>query len=190
MGQPNTITTEGILTSIDNLFTVDPNFKSDDPLVTMMNSEWVYDIAQMHMKFGVNPVIRGLDKDKLLTFLQFRINFLQEELDELKNAQARLNSAQVLKIPQEALKKQITEAAADDVVDALVDLCVVAIGTMNALDVNADEAWLRVHEANMKKNPGVNPSRPNVLGLPDLIKPTGWTAPSHSDNIGLLKNLI
>lgn len=133
---------------------------------TPRNADWVYDIAKMHVKFGVNPVINTLDKEKLRTYLQFRIDFLQEELDEMRTAET-----------------------ADDVVDALIDLCVVAIGTLNAFEVDAYEAWNRVHSKNMEKNPGVNATRPNPLGLPDLIKPAGWTPPTHADNVGLLSKV-
>jgi predicted HAD superfamily Cof-like phosphohydrolase len=79
-----------------------------------------------------------------------------------------------------------TAETADDVVDALIDLCVVAIGTLDLFDVDARLAWDRVHEANMNKQVGIKESRPNPLGLPDLVKPEGWTAPSHKDNVGLL----
>jgi hypothetical protein len=34
----------------------------------------------------------------------------------------------------------------------------------------------------------VKESRPNPLGLPDLIKPAGWTAPSHEGNHGIIAN--
>ena len=76
--------------------------------------------------------------------------------------------------------------AADDVVDACIDLCVVAIGTLNAYDVDAHTAWDRVHYKNMEKQVGIKASRPNPLGLPDLIKPVGWTSPTHKDNTGLI----
>lgn len=141
-----------------------------------IEGDWVQDIANMHTKFGVNPVIRTLDKEKLRTFLKFRIDFLQEELDEMRDAMS------------ESYEKP--ESRADDTVDALIDLCVVAIGTLNAFDVDAYEAWARVHEKNMEKNPGVNPNRPNPLGLPDLIKPAGWTSPTHADNVGLLSRVF
>lgn len=130
-------------------------------------SAWVRDIAEMHKKFGVNPVVREFDKEKLQAFLDFRIRFLEEELDEMKAAES-----------------------ADDVVDALIDLCVVAIGTLDAFEVKSDVSWDRVHAANMAKNPGVKPSRPNPLGLPDLIKPSGWQGPTHVDNVGLLGKLF
>ena len=64
-----------------------------------MRTNWVHDIEYMHRKFGVNPVVREFDKEKLKSFLEFRIKFLQEELDEMKKADN-----------------------ADDVVDALIDL--------------------------------------------------------------------
>lgn len=131
-----------------------------------MSAFWVQDIKKMHEHYGVNPVVRKFDADKLKSFVEFRIRFLQEELDELKNADNP-----------------------DDVVDALIDLCVVSIGTLNALDVDANKAWDEVHVANMTKETGIKESRPNPLGLPDLIKPAGWVAPSHADNIGLLKKL-
>lgn len=135
-------------------------------------SDWVRDIAEMHTKFGVNTVVRGLDKEKLAKFLEFRLNFLQEELDEAKKAAASGDLAQ-----------------AEDIVDAMIDLCVVAIGTLDAFDVSAQAAWARVHKKNMEKEPGIKPERPNPLGLPDLIKPEGWTPPSHADNVGLLSRL-
>lgn len=144
-----------------------------------MNSKWVGDIAAMHTKFGVNKVLRQLDRDKLEAFLKFRIDFLQEELDEMRKA-----------VVDRQTGKIDATTAADDTVDALIDLCVVAIGTLNAFDVNADEAWNRVHRANMTKEVGIKESRPNPLGLPDLIKPEGWTAPTHADNIGMLNKVF
>jgi hypothetical protein len=117
----------------------------------------------MHEKYGVFDKVQAFDKEKLNKFLEFRIKFLEEEMNELSTAET-----------------------ADDVVDALIDICVVAIGTLDLFDVDARLAWDRVHEANMNKQVGIKESRPNPLGLPDLVKPEGWTAPSHKDNVGLL----
>lgn len=128
-----------------------------------MSNNWAHDIMVMHEKYGVFDKVQAFDKEKLNKFLQFRIKFLEEEMNELSTAET-----------------------ADDVVDALIDLCVVAIGTLDLFDVDARLAWDRVHEANMNKLVGIKESRPNPLGLPDLVKPEGWTAPSHKDNVGLL----
>ena len=73
---------------------------------------------------------------------------------------------------------------AEEVVDGLIDMCVFAIGTLEVLGVNGNEAWTKVFNANMTKSPGVKPGRPNPFGLPDLIKPEGWTAPNHDGNHG------
>jgi predicted HAD superfamily Cof-like phosphohydrolase len=78
----------------------------------------------------------------------------------------------------------------EEVVDGLIDLCVVAIGTLDALGVNAHVAWDAVLEANMNKEVGVKESRPNPLGLPDLIKPSGWEAPSHLENHGIIPSIF
>lgn len=132
-----------------------------------MSSNWAEDITEMHEKYGVFEKVQTFDKAKLNKFLQFRIKFLEEEMNELISAET-----------------------ADDVVDALIDLCVVAIGTLDLFDVDARLAWDEVHKANMNKMVGIKPSRPNPLGLPDLIKPEGWIAPSHKDNVGLLGMLF
>ena len=44
-------------------------------------------------------------------------------------------------------------------------------------------------KANLSKEVGVKESRPNPLGLPDLIKPEGWEAPSHEGNHGKLNDI-
>ena len=74
----------------------------------------------------------------------------------------------------------------EEIVDALIDLCVVAIGTMDAFNIDAHRAWKEVFRANMEKEVGVKASRPNPLGLPDLVKPEGWVGPSHKGNYGYL----
>lgn len=144
-----------------------------------MSMNWVADMAAMHQKFGVNPVVREFDKQKSRAFLEFRIKFLQEELDEMSKALADFDAGVIN-----------GAKAADDVVDAAIDLCVVAIGTLDAYDVNAYTAWNRVWQKNMEKEVGIKASRPNPLNMPDLIKPSGWTPPSHADNIGILTKVF
>lgn len=165
------------------------DFVDADDSGIYVGGDWVHDIAEMHQHFGVNPVINTLDNTKLLKFLEFRLKFLQEELNEAKTAAHILEDMQISELNAEARALRAREAAAD-IVDACIDLCVVAIGTLDAFEVDSYEAWDRVHKANMAKQPGIKPERPNPLGLPDLIKPAGWTAPTHDDNIGLLAKLV
>ena len=132
-----------------------------------MSKDWPKDIFNMHTHYDLHKVVRNMDSEKLQKFLEFRIKFLQEELDEMRDA-----------------------TNAEDVVDALIDLCVVAIGTLDSFKIDSHLAWNNVLEANMNKKVGIKASRPNPLGLPDLIKPEGWTAPSHEGNHGLLNKVF
>ena len=138
-----------------------------------MSKDWVEDMSTMHFKYGVHEWLRknGENKELMNKYLEFRVNFLQEELDETRAA------ALIDKDPEE-------------IVDGLIDLCVIAIGTLDAFGVDAHKAWNEVLKANMAKEVGVKETRPNPLGLPDLIKPEGWTAPSHKDNHGLLGKAV
>lgn len=129
-----------------------------------MSSDWVKDMHEMHKKYGVHEWVKN-NPEKLKEFLEFRLKFLQEELDETRKAAAAND--------------------AEEIVDGLIDLCVVAIGTLDAFGVNSYSAWDEVLNANMAKEVGVKPERPNPLGLPDLMKPEGWTPPSHNGNTGL-----
>ena len=133
-----------------------------------MSVDWVRDIAEMHQKYGVHEWIKN-NPEKLEQLLHFRVAFLKEEFDETFKATG--------------------EKDAEEIVDGLIDLCVVAIGTLDLFGIDAHKAWQEVHSANMSKEVGVKESRPNPLGLPDLIKPEGWTAPSHEYNHGLLNNI-
>jgi NTP pyrophosphatase (non-canonical NTP hydrolase) len=133
-----------------------------------MSLNWVNDIKDMHHKYGVHEWVKN-NPEKLEQLLHFRVAFLKEEFDETFKA--------------------VGEKDAEEIVDGLIDLCVVAIGTLDLMGVDAHEAWHVVNKANMAKEVGVKESRPNPLGLPDLVKPEGWVAPSHSGNHGLLVNL-
>lgn len=134
-----------------------------------MSEDWVRDIAGMHRYYGVNEKVNEFDKEKLQQFLNFRMSFLDEELNETKKA--------------------VREKNAEEIVDGLIDLCVVAIGTLDSMGIDSYTAWDKVLRANLAKEVGVKPERPNPLGLPDLIKPAGWKAPSHANNHGLLTKL-
>ena len=135
-----------------------------------MSNDWVKDISDMQTKFGTRVAVKRMDKAKRLAFLSFRLKFLQEELDETKSA--------------------LLDGDSEEIVDGLIDLCVVAIGTLDAYGIDAYDAWDEVLDANMAKEPGVKEGRPNPLGLPDLIKPEGWTAPSHEGNHGMLPDFL
>jgi hypothetical protein len=128
--------------------------------------DWVKDIHDMHAFYGMHEKFAEFDDEKKKMFLKFRAEFIQEELDELK--------------------ENIGIDNAEEIVDALIDICVVAIGTLDAFNIDSHKAWDAVLRANMSKRVGVKEGRPNPLNLPDLMKPTGWEPPSHEGNHGTL----
>ena len=133
-----------------------------------MSADWVNDINRMHNKYGVRDWINHATPFQLKKFLEFRLDFIKEEYDETREALIMEDS--------------------EEIVDGLIDLCVVAIGTLDAMGINAHKALDEVYQANMAKEVGVKESRPNPLGLPDLIKQEGWTAPVHFPNYGILES--
>lgn len=137
-----------------------------------MSSDLIHDMYMMHNKFGVHEWFEKNKHDKELMdkYLEFRLSMCKEELDETVAAYAA-------KDPEE-------------IVDGLIDLVVFALGTLDVFGVDAKAAWDKVYEANMAKSPGVKPGRPNPFGLPDLIKPEGWQAPSHEGNHGHLTEIV
>ena len=135
-------------------------------------NDWANDIYMMHNKFGVKEWFEANKDNNVMMreYLNFRLNMVREELDETRDA--------------------FTKGDPEEIVDGLIDLCVFAIGTLDVFGVDAHKEWDAVYEANIAKSPGVKEGRPNPFGLPDLIKPDGWTAPSHEDNHGDFPNAL
>lgn len=136
------------------------------------SSKWVADTNSLLAKMGSKDALvqHAENKEILLSFINIRKNFLLEEIKEIDDA--------------------IAAGSADDIVDAFVDGIVVGVDTLLLMGVDPDEAWSRVFEKNMTKSPGVNSTRPNPFGLPDLIKPEDFVAPSHIGNLGLFEKVF
>lgn len=125
-----------------------------------------------------NPLVDNIDFQKKYGFdipefdldkLKFRMDLLKEEYNETVNAVADKN--------------------AEEVVDGLVDLVVIALGTLHLAGVDANKAWSEVFRANMSKERGVKPGREQSGGW-DVIKPEGWVGPNHGDNHGKLEEIF
>lgn len=133
-----------------------------------MSKDWVKDIYLMQGKYLTRQWVKD-NPEKWKAFLDFRIDFIREELEETEAALVSMD--------------------AEEIVDGLIDLCVVAIGTLDAFGVDPYKAWDEVLQANMAKEVGKKPSRPNPLGVPDLVKPDDWKAPSHKGNHGKFNDI-
>ena len=139
-----------------------------------MSKNWVQDINDMHAKFGVhdwmkNELAKDTDWQRLNKFLQFRLDFLKEELNETCNAFDNKDS--------------------EEIVDGLIDLCVVAIGTLDAFGVDAYKAWDEIHNANMAKERGIKFGNPKLAELNKTRKHEARIyAYEHSELIKNLRN--
>lgn len=85
---------------------------------------------------------------------------------------------------QEELNEYYDAANAVDMLDALIDLVYIVYGTAHLHGITAEawnEAWRRVHEANMKKERVKNASESKHLHQADIKKPEGWQPPYLED---------
>ena len=114
-------------------------------------NKFLQDIKDFHEKFQLTYI--GPPRELPDELAKFRKAFMEEELDEY--------------IDSRYLPGKL---------DALVDLMYVVLGTAYLHGFPFEEAWRRVHEANMKKVRAQS-SRSKF----DVIKPEGWTPPALSD---------
>ena len=118
------------------------------------------DVKEFHEKFGL--AYDGPPRELSLELRVFRREFLKEELREYVTA--------------ETLYEQL---------DALVDLVYVALGTARLHGFDFDEAWRRVHQANMSKVRAQKDSDSKRGSAAfDVVKPSGWVAPYLKDLTG------
>lgn len=118
--------------------------------ISFVETDLVLMLKEFQKKFGLTK--GGSDK----RFLDERGNMMYEELCEYYRA--------------------IKNNDPENVLDGLVDLVYFAIGTATLLEWDFNEAFRRVHAANMKKVRAYT-ERSAV----DLIKPNGWEAADLSD---------
>lgn len=119
----------------------------------------IENIKEFHEKFNLtyNGPPRDLPKD----LGDFRSSFLMEEAEEYEEATDDEDRARQL--------------------DALVDIVYVALGTSYMQGFNFEEAWRRVHEANMKKVRAVHRDQSTRDSTHDVVKPPGWVKPDLED---------
>ena len=125
------------------------------------------DIIDFHQKFELT--YEGRPRDLPDDLFWFRSGFLDEEIKEYLRAWQEGN-----------LEKQM---------DALVDIVYVAMGTAYLHGFNFEEAWKRVHEANMNKIRAQSPDESERGSTFDVVKPEGWEPPILSDLMNMNQGL-
>jgi len=126
-------------------------------------SNVIVDMRNFVNNFFPESLTYGLNEDQLA----FRMSLLEEEFGETLGA--------------------YEGGDAEELVDGLIDIVVIAIGTLIMSGVNPEKAWLEVYRANMSKARGIKTGRDNEF---DVYKPEGWEPPDHSDNHGDLDKLL
>lgn len=141
------------------------------------------DIVDFHKKYELDyqGPIRALDEETHI----LRLKLMSEELEEWADGQ---NSAfdETSTSPDHRCESFYVTSL-EEVLDSLIDLQYVLLGTVHLHGFTHEvweEAWRRVHEANMAKVradlDGSNSKRDSHM---DVVKPAGWVAPNHRDLI-------
>lgn len=117
------------------------------------------DVGDFHRKFDLEAVPSERPPRLITPELQeFRLKFLQEELDELQ-----------LGYEQQDLEK---------IADALVDLVYVALGTAHLHGLPWGALWAEVQRANISKVRATHASQSLRGSTFDVVKPPGWRPPN------------
>lgn len=139
--------------------------------------DFMGDITRFHQLFG----LEYSGKPRMLPkgLFDFRYKFMHEEIEEYREEQPILEDAIVRKDNRDianSLEKQL---------DGLVDEVYVVLGTAYLqFGPNIfNEAWRRVHAANMLKEraEASEDARSHRDTKFDVVKPEGWMPPTHRD---------
>jgi predicted HAD superfamily Cof-like phosphohydrolase len=115
----------------------------------------IEDVTAFHEKFKLEPLAKpGFLPPSLM---EFRLKFLKEELDE---------------IVEGTISQDLPE-----VLDGLVDIVYVAIGTAYLMGLPFQAAWDEVQRANMSKVRAKRPEESKRGSSYDVVKPKDWVSP-------------
>jgi predicted HAD superfamily Cof-like phosphohydrolase len=148
--------------------------------------DWLLDIAMFHEKFGL--AYMGRPRGLELPLILFRLKFMEEEMtewhDNVTNLAHLLQGVEdgTWSVDETVIHKQLELC-----LDGLVDLLYVTLGTayLQGFLPIIEEAWKRVHKANMSKvrklrgeGTEQDSGRDHIY---DVVKPADFIPPSHID---------
>jgi len=119
-----------------------------------------HEVGHFHKKFGLDSATHNGYGPRPLTeeLIKFRVKFMQEELDEFKDAWDA---------------DDITEMA-----DALIDLAYVVLGTAQFMGLPWQALWDEVQRANMEKQKATSSTLgPRGNAEWDVVKGPNWKPP-------------
>ena len=131
---------------------------------------WFEDVKAFHEKYGLNyeGKVRMIEQD----LAEFRSIFISEEGEEYGDSIV------------EFYEGDDKTAALAKSLDALIDCMYVVLGTAYLHGFTPqimEEAWRRVHEANMSKVRAASAGDSKRGSHYDVVKPKGWQAPVLTD---------
>lgn len=130
-------------------------------------------LVAFHTKFGLEYT--GLPRVLPDELQDFRERFLGEEVTEY------IEGRQLADDGLRTNNPELVRAGLAQMLDGLVDLVYVALGTAYLHGFNFDEAWRRVHDANMEKVRAGSALESRRGSTFDVVKPPDWVAPDLSD---------
>ncbi len=152
-----------------------------DDMIALVPGQVFRDVALFHEKYQLAPTDdpgHRLPKE----ILEFRLRFMLEELCEYANAVgANMYSDQ---LAAQFTVNRFSAFDPEEAADALIDLCVVAIGTAYLHRFKFNEGWKLVMDANMRKIRAESAEQSKRGSSFDVVKPPGWTPPDHSNLMG------
>lgn len=133
------------------------------------------DIKEFHEKFGLEYKGKPRIVDPGVSL--FRAQFGREEIQEYQDS----NDVSWWGLDT-ASQDEYTQDLSN-ILDALVDQMYVLAGTvyLHGMVDQFEEAWNRVHKANMAKVRAANAKESKRGSSLDVVKPEGWTPPCHKD---------
>lgn len=151
----------------------------------------IHHVAELHEKMG-HAKARNKQPGFLLDkFMRMRLNFMLEEL--IETAKACGFELYLINPNEYSFEAHDNEISLEDALDGLIDLQYVLLGTADLMGFSNPgpgnfasssiwhEAWNRVHNANMKKEPVINAKESSRGFNIDLKKPKGWLKPEFKD---------
>lgn len=141
--------------------------------------DFMSDMRDFHEKFNLR--YEGPCRSLPIELFHFRHEFMGEEMGEWEGHTLAARHELLLTEPDLANYQYHLEES----LDGLIDLVYVTMGNayLQGFGPIFNEGWRRVHEANMSKVRAGSAKDSKRNSPHDVVKPEGWTKPTHTDLI-------
>jgi predicted HAD superfamily Cof-like phosphohydrolase len=137
-------------------------------------------VGDFHQKFELPTIDDGPPHDIPRKLIEFRLNFLLEELLELASGYGYALTIEWASGAQPKFmffRRKYAETKLPEVADALIDLVYVALGTAQLHALPWSALFAEVQRANMTKCRAAQAQDSKRNSTFDVVKPHGWKPP-------------